>query len=81
MTDITKEAQEIFGDIVVKAESKYRGKYRRTCGSKSYLFDYDEDGRNDFDADTVVITFINGRIIEIGNSEWGHIRRIYEQTN
>lgn len=77
MTDITKEAQEIFGDIVVKAESR-RG---ITYGNMSYLFDYDENGNNDFDTDTVVLTFINGRIIEIGNSEWGHIRRIDEQTN
>lgn len=77
MTDITKEAQEIFGDIVVKAESKYR----KICDNKSYLFDDDENGINDFDADIVVLTFINGRIIEIGNSEWGYIRRIDEQTN
>lgn len=76
MTDITKEAQEIFGDIVVKAESKYW----KTC-NESYCFDYDENGNNDFDTDTVVLTFINGRIIEISNSEWGHIRRIDEQTN
>lgn len=67
MTDITKEAQEIFGDIVVKAESVCG----RLCNNKSYLFDYDENGNNDFDADMVVLTFINRRIIEISNSEWG----------
>lgn len=77
MTDITKEAQEIFGDIVVKAESKYW----RPCNNEPYRFDWGEYGRNDFDGDEVILIFKDGRIIEIGNSEWGNIRRIDEQTD
>lgn len=62
--DITKEAKEIFGNIVTRAKSEYGTK------KKTYSFE------KDFDGDTIVIEFNNGKIVEISNSEWGTIRNL-----
>ena len=62
--DITKEAKEIFGNLVIRAKSEYGTK------EKTYSFE------NDFDGDRITIEFSNGKIVEISNSEWGTIRNL-----
>ena len=73
MLDITKQVKEIFGDIVVSAYSKNGIKYKH---HEKYHINYDNDDFSDFDADTITIQFSNGSKIEIGNSEWGWIKKI-----
>lgn len=72
MVNITKEAREIFGDILIKAETELDKNY----WENKYEYSFE----NDFDGDTIILTFINGNIIEISNSEWGWIRKIGEKA-
>ena len=67
MKDITKEVKAIFGDIIKQATSQ-----DYTDEIRAYDF------MTDFDGDTVTITFTNDVTVQIGNSEWGYIRRVKE---
>ena len=62
--DLLMAARDIFGDIVVKAEHK------------KYGFDYQDDKHLRFDSSDLRLTFKDGRVIELWNSEWGGIKRV-----
>ena len=64
MQDITSEAKEIFGDIVVSAVSER--------GSNNDKYDFDLD----MTADDVLIKFSNGKSVLIGISEWACIKNV-----
>ena len=61
--DLLMAARDIFGDIVVKAEHK------------KYGFDYQDDKHLRFDSSDLRLTFKDGRVIELWNSEWGGIKK------
>jgi hypothetical protein len=78
-TDVTKNAKNIFGDIVKKAIVVV-DEYDEMKGSKSEWRDfvkveYDVGNENVLNVDSSVayITFINGKCVKFYSSEWGTI--------
>ena len=61
--DLLMAARDICGDCVVKAEHK------------KYGFDYQDDKHLRFDSSDLRLTFKDGRVIELWNSEWGGIKK------
>lgn len=81
--DITDIAKRIFGDIVVKVEiSNFYGYSEEDVikATTSLIEKLNEKINNDdeikFDAENMRVTFINGKEVEIWNSECGGIRNI-----
>ena len=92
--DITKTAQKIFGDIVVRAGIEFSyvtleliqrdGNERYIQYLKDHYSSVSKDmvtpsSRLEFDSDTVVLFFNNNRIVIIDASEWGWIERAREE--
>ena len=80
--DVTDLTKELFGDVVKKVEiSDYFYGYTEDeiiekterLIEKQKKSIQDDLGIN-FDAENMLITFVNGKQIEIWNSEWGGIR-------
>ena len=81
--DITDIAKKFFGDIVVKVEISNFYDYSEEDVIKattSLIEKLGEKINNDegieFDAENMRVTFVNGKEIEIWNSEWGGIRNV-----
>lgn len=80
--DITDLSKEFFGDIVQKVEVSNFYDYTEDeaiNGAKAFIEKKKEDIKDkeiNFDAENIRISFINGKTIEIWNSEWGGIRKI-----
>ena len=83
--DVTKNAKNIFGDIVKKA-IEVVDEYDEMKGSESEWRDfveeveYDVGNENVLNVDTsiIYITFTNGKCIKFYSSEWGTIRETNE---
>ena len=77
--DVTDYAAKIFGDVIKKVEvTLYYDEDdidEAIVEATGYLDDIEKDnGSINFDANSMLITFINGNKVEIFNSEWGGIR-------
>ena len=79
--DVTDLVKEILGDIVEKAEVSDFYDYTEDEAieaTKIFMIKQEErikDGLGiNFDGENMRITFVNGKQIEIWNSEWGGIR-------
>ena len=80
--DVTDYAVKIFGDIIKKAEvTLYYDEDDIKMAIKEaeeYMCNVEKDNcENDkinFDAENMLITFVNGKQVELWNSEWGGIR-------
>lgn len=80
--DVTDYAVKIFGDIIKKAEvTLYYDENdikEAQKEAKDYINSVEEDNRGigkiNFDAENMLITFVNGKQVELWNSEWGGIR-------
>ena len=80
--DVTDYAVKIFGDIIKKAEvTLYYDEDDIKMAIKEaeeFMCNVEKDNcENDkinFDAENMLITFVNGKQVELWNSEWGGIR-------
>lgn len=79
--DVTDYAEKIFGDVIMKAEvSLYCDEDNIEIAAKEakdYIGNVKKDSSEreiNFDAEKMLITFINGKQVELWNSEWGGIR-------
>ena len=80
--DVTDYAVKIFGDIIKKVEvTLYYDENdieEAQKEAKDYINSIKEDNREiskiNFDAENMLITFVNGKQVELWNSEWGGIR-------
>lgn len=80
--DVTDYATNIFGDVIKKVEVTLYYDEDNTeeaeMEASGYIDDIEKDNdiisKINFDAKNMLITFVNGRQIEIWNSEWGGIK-------
>lgn len=79
--DVTDYAMSIFGDVIKKVEiTLYYDEdniNEAEIEANGYLEDIEKDSMSNkinFDAKNMLITFVNGKQVELWNSEWGGIR-------
>lgn len=78
--DVTDYAMKIFGNVISKAEiTLYYDEdnmEEAEMEASRYIDDIEKYNRIDFDAKDMLITLINGKQIDIWNSEYGGIRPV-----